>query len=62
MIAAIKLEGNLSCETICNLLQKAVVKYQKNNNLNDSLLVFDIVKISDVVDEIPKLEHKELVD
>ena len=50
----------MDCGYICNKIQEAISKYQKDNNspdLTDSLLVIDIKKPDDNTDLIPKLEY-----
>lgn len=58
MLASIKLQQNLSCEYICQTIQKALTKYQQTNDTSDSLLIINIQKINDDLSLIPKLEHK----
>jgi hypothetical protein len=60
MIITIKLQNQMDCGYICNKIQEAISKYQKENNspdLTDSLLVIDIKKPDDNTDLIPKLEY-----
>lgn len=59
MLVSIKLQQNLSCDYICQMIQKALTQYQKNNSINDSLLVVDIRNINDDTSMIPKLELKD---
>lgn len=50
----------MDCGYICNKIQEAISKYQKENNspdLTDSLLIIDIKKPDDNTDLIPKLEY-----
>jgi len=58
MLVSIKIQQNISCEYICQTIQKALVKYQQTNDINDSLLVIDIQKINDDCSLIPKIEFK----
>ena len=58
MLVSIKIQPNISCEYICQTLQKAIEKYSKNNDISDRLIIVDIQKISDDTSLIPKLEHK----
>lgn len=60
MLVSIKLQQNLSCEYICGMLQKAMVEYQKDNDISDSLLIIDIKKVNDDISLIPKLEYKNI--
>lgn len=49
----------MNCEVICQRVHGAIMKYQKDNpDLNDTLVIIDIKKISNDVDLIPKLEFK----
>jgi hypothetical protein len=60
MIITIKLQNQMDCGYICNKIQEAISKYQKENNspdLTDSLLIIDIKKPDDNTDLIPKLEY-----
>lgn len=59
MLVSIKLQQNLSCDYICQMIQKALAQYQKDNTINDSVLVIDIKTINDDISLIPKLEHKD---
>ena len=46
----------MNCEYICNVIQHAVIRYQKDNpDLTDCLMVIDIKKPSDDTSHIPKL-------
>lgn len=58
MLVSIKLQQNLSCEYICQTIQKALTQYQKTNDISDSLLVIDIQKVNDDFSLIPKIEFK----
>lgn len=57
---AITLNKEIQCETLCKMVQKIVSKFaQENENISQSVLVMDIVKITDGGDNhIPKLEYK----
>ena len=55
---AINLNKNLSCEYICESIQKLINKHQKENN-NNLILVIDIKKINyNDHTMIPKIEYK----
>jgi len=41
------------------MIQKALAQYQKDNTINDSVLVIDIKTISDDISLIPKLDYKD---
>jgi hypothetical protein len=57
MITTIRIQPQMDCGYVCQKIQEAVLKYQKNNSdLNDTLVVIDIRKISSDIDLIPKLE------
>lgn len=60
MIAAIKLDKDISCENICQILGKTINDYRNtNNDLTNSILVIDIKTITDdTIDTVPKLEYK----
>lgn len=58
MLTCIKLQQNISCEYVCQTIQKALEKYSKTNDLSDSLIVIDIQKVTDDNSLIPKLEYK----
>jgi hypothetical protein len=54
---AIKLDKNISCEFICESVQKLI--NQRIDNNKDSILIIDIKNIShDDHSMIPKLEYK----
>lgn len=56
-----KLNEQLSCEHVCQELQKLVTKFQKHQgqDLSNSLLIIEIKNIVQTVDEtICKLEFK----
>jgi len=62
MRISISLENNLSCELICNRVQKAINDYMKEfNDAKDALIVIDIVKTTEDTSFIPKIEHKQIV-
>ena len=49
----------MDCGYICQKVQEAVVKYQKDNpDMTDTMILIDIKKPSDDTDLIPKLEFK----
>ena len=57
MIETIRIENQMNCEVICQKIHSAIMKYQKDNpDLNDTLVIIDIKKISSDIDLIPKLE------
>ena len=60
MITAIKLDKDISCENICQILSKAINDYRNaNNDLINSILVIDIKTITDdTIESVPKLEYK----
>jgi uncharacterized protein YihD (DUF1040 family) len=59
---AITLNKNISCENICEKIQKLVNEYGKNSsNLEDSILVIEIKQINTTnTDTIPKLEYNNI--
>jgi hypothetical protein len=59
MLVSIKLQDNIPCEYVCQMLQKALVEYGKHNSMTDSVLVIDIHKVHDDITMIPKLELKD---
>lgn len=60
MLMSIKLQHQLSCEYICEHIQKMLVRYQKENDVSDCVLVFDIQKVTDDTSLIPKIEYKNI--
>lgn len=60
MLASIKIQQNISCEYICQTLQKVIEKYSKTNDITNSLIVIDIQKVTDDISLIPKLEYKTI--
>jgi hypothetical protein len=60
MLASLKLQPNMQCEHICQIIQAALNKYQQHNDMNDTVLVIDIKKTIFDDTMIPKLEHKIL--
>lgn len=60
MLVSIKIQPNISCEYICQTLQKAIEKYSKTNDITNSLIVIDIQKVTDDISLIPKLEYKTI--
>lgn len=60
MLTCIKIQENISCEYICQTIQKALTQYQKTNDISDSLIVIDIQKVTDDNSLIPKLEYKTI--
>jgi len=56
MIETIRIQNQMNCEFICQKVHGAIMKYQKDNpDLNDTLVIIDIKKISGDIDLIPKL-------
>lgn len=57
---AINLNQPISCEGLCNQIQKLITKYQTTNSENKELvLVIDIKTISyTTYPDVPKLEYK----
>ena len=57
---AIKLDKNIDCNYICQLLQNLTNEFQMSGaNLPESILILDIKPISQTDDNlIPKLEYK----
>lgn len=60
MLASIKIEQNISCESVCKTIQKTLEQYSKNNDISDSLIVIDIQKMTDDNSLVPKLEYKTI--
>lgn len=58
MLLSIKIQPNISCEYICQSIQKALEKYSQSNDISDSLIVIDIQKVNDDNSLVPKLEYK----
>jgi len=59
MIEIIRIQNQMNCEFICQKVHAAIMKYQKDNpDLNDTLVIIDIKKITNDIDLIPKLEFK----
>lgn len=58
MPVCIKLDKELSCEYICHQIQKLISDYLSSNTNKDILLHIDIKQITDAVEVVPKLEHK----
>lgn len=60
MIETIRIQNQMNCEFICQKVHAAITKYQKDNpDLNDTLIVIDIKKISqNIEEELHYLEHK----
>jgi hypothetical protein len=55
---AITLSNNISCEYICNSIQKLVAKH--NQELSNKLLVIELKEISESEQNLlPRLEFKE---
>lgn len=48
----------MSCDYICQMIQKAVLEYQKHNDLANTVLVIDLKQVTDNIDVIPKIEYK----
>jgi hypothetical protein len=61
MKIAITLNKNIECEYICQQIQKLVSKFQQSGeDLSQSILVIDLVKITDGGDNhILKLEYNK---
>lgn len=51
----------MSCEYICQTLQKTLERYSKTNDISDSLIVINIQKVTDDNSLVPKLEYKNIV-
>jgi hypothetical protein len=59
MIISIKIQPQMDCAYICQKVQEAISKYQKDNlDMTDTMILIDIKKPSDDTDLIPKLEFK----
>lgn len=58
MLVSFRLQPTMSCEYICQTLQKAIAQYQKNNDISNSLLVIDIQQVNDNTNLIPKIDYK----
>jgi hypothetical protein len=62
MLACIRLEQNMSCEYICQTVQKAIISYtQEHTDIHNALLVINIQKAVDDSSLVPKLELKDIV-
>lgn len=60
MLMTIKLDQQISCENICNSLQRVLNSYQQSNTIDgNTLLVIEVKKIIDQPQEILSLEHKK---
>lgn len=58
MKIAITLNKNIQCEDICNKIQKLVTQLQSSQDITSSVLVIDIIQITDSGDNhIPKIEY-----
>lgn len=60
MLTCIKIQQNISCEYLCQTIQKALERYSQTNDISDSLIVIDIQKVTDDNGLIPKLEYKTI--
>jgi hypothetical protein len=60
MITTIKIEPQMDCNYICQKIQQAVTRYQRDSpDMSDTLIVIDIKKVfTDTDSLIPKLEYK----
>jgi len=59
MITTIKIQNGLDCNYICHRINQAIVSYQKyNNDLNDTLIIVEIKKISDETITPKYIEYK----
>lgn len=55
----ITLNKQISCEHICEQVQKIVTKFQNSNDTADLVLVIDVKEITQTTDDlIPKIEYK----
>jgi hypothetical protein len=61
MKIAITINKTIECEYICQQIEKLVTKFQqRGEDLSQSILVIDLVKIIDSGDNhIPKLEYNK---
>lgn len=58
MKIAIALNKNIQCEQICAEIQKLVTKLTNSQDISQSILVIDIIQITDGGDShVPKLEY-----
>jgi hypothetical protein len=58
MKIAITLNKNIQCEQICAEIQKLVTKLSSSQDISQSILVIDIIQITDGGDShIPKIEY-----
>jgi hypothetical protein len=61
MLITIKLDQQISCENICNSLQRALNSYQQSNTIdNNTLLVIEVKTIIDEQPPILNIEHKNI--
>jgi hypothetical protein len=61
MLITIKLDQQISCENICNSLQRALNSYQQSNTIdNNTLLVIEVKTIIDEQRPILNIEHKNI--
>lgn len=60
MLTAIRLDKDIGCEQMCQVLGRAINDYRLSTpDLSDYVLVIDIKKITEsVIDITPKLEYK----
>lgn len=58
MKIAISLNKNIECELICKEIQKLVNKLGSSQDISRSILVIDIIQVTDSADSLlPKLEY-----
>lgn len=56
---SITLNKQISCEHICEQVQKIVTKFQNSNGTANLVLVIDVKEITQTTDDlIPKIEYK----
>jgi len=62
MITTIRIQPQMDCGYICQKIQEAVVKYQKDNpDLSDSLITIDIKNVSQNIEQqVDCLEYKPI--
>lgn len=59
MKIAISLNKNIQCDYICNQIQKVINQIQVSQDISNSVLVIDIIQITDSGDNhIPKIEYR----
>jgi len=58
MKIAISLNKNIECELICKEIQKLVNKLGSSQDISRSVLVIDIIQVTDSTDSLlPKIEY-----